>query len=133
MTSFRLRARGASGLVLAGGMAGAGPDALVADTLLTFHTTTDLTALTNPNEALPLLRRLVAGLLTDHAEPEPRHLALYLTRQGIGVSWPVERLLEICAGPAPRYGLREHRAALTEAVLEQTLPRSPEPPRAPRQ
>ncbi|OHV29153.1 hypothetical protein BCD49_36335 [Pseudofrankia sp. EUN1h] len=48
----RLRARGASGLVLAGGVAGAGPDALVADTLLTFRTTTDLTALTNPTEAL---------------------------------------------------------------------------------
>jgi hypothetical protein len=93
----RLRARGASGLVLAGGMAGTGPEALVANTLLTFHTTTDLTTLTNPNEALP-------------PTPTGRRPAHRPRRTGTPIR------------PA------KHRAALTEAVLDQTPPRSSDRP-----
>ncbi|MCM3921541.1 hypothetical protein ND748_07655, partial [Frankia sp. AiPs1] len=105
----RLRARAAAPVLASPAGAGAGADMLVGDTLLAFHTTIDPATLTAPREAMGLLCRLVGALLLD--DGEPRHLALYLTRQRVGVSWPVARLLEICAGPTPRRSLAEHRRA----------------------
>ena len=110
----RLRARAAVPVLTSPGGADEGLDALVGDTLLAFHTTIDPAILTTPREVLPLLCRLVGALLLDDADP--RHLALYLTRQCVGVSWPIERLFEICAGPEPPRSLSEHRQALTATL-----------------
>lgn len=89
---------------------GTGFDVLLHDTALVFWTTSDVSSLRGPRESMPLLRRLVGSLLTSNADP--RFLAVYLTRQGVGVSWPVARVLDVCAGQAPRRGLRAHQQAL---------------------
>ena len=107
----RLRARAAAPVLASPAGAGDGADMLVGDTLLAFHTTLDPATLTTPREATGLLCRLAGTLLVG--DGEPRHLALYLTRQRVGVSWPVARLLEICAGSATPRSLAEHRRAFT--------------------
>jgi len=52
-----------------GGPVGTGFDVLLHDTALVFWTTSDVSSLHGPCEAMPLLRRLVGSLLTSNADP----------------------------------------------------------------
>jgi hypothetical protein len=126
----RRRAAGAPAIAAPGnaiGGLGVGEcaDAIAHHSLIVFCTTTDTGALAHRKEAEPLLRQLVGQLLLDTTDPAAlRHLAVYLPRQVVGATWPLDRLLAICAGPAPRRTLAEHRAHL-RAAYTVTPPGSP--------
>jgi hypothetical protein len=66
-----------------------------------------------PTEAAVWLRHLVGFVLADYSDRYGlRHLAVYLPRQAVGVSWAIDRVLVVCAGTARQRNLPEHRAAL---------------------
>jgi len=94
------------------------PDVVARTTAVVFLTSDDSAELVGPEHAAAWLRRLVGSVLADHSNQYGiRFLAVYLTRQAVGVSWPVDRVLALCAGTAAPRSLAEHRRDV-RAILD---------------
>jgi hypothetical protein len=94
-------------------------DIAAGGTLLTFVTTTTPHELTRPPQLTVWLRQLVSQALLDvNDQLHLTHLAAYLTRQAVAVRWALDRVMDVCAGPAPRRTLAEHRNRVRALLAE---------------